>query len=167
VVAAAMLGALLGFLWWNAPPAQIFMGDVGSQAIGGLLAAMAILTNTHMLLGVLGAIYVAETLSVIIQVVSFRTTGNRVFRMTPIHYHFDLAGWPETTVVIRFWILTGIGVALGLGLFYADFLAVEGILEGDCWSWVLPSPELPRPVWVGAWGTPSRCSTASPGLELI
>lgn len=129
VVAAAMLGALLGFLWWNAPPAQIFMGDVGSQSIGGLLAAMAILTNTHMLLAVLGAIYVAETLSVIVQVVSFRATGNRVFRMTPIHYHFDLAGWPETTVVIRFWILTGIGVALGLGLFYADFLAVEGILE--------------------------------------
>jgi phospho-N-acetylmuramoyl-pentapeptide-transferase len=90
---------------------------------------MAILTNTHMLLAVLGAIYVAETLSVIVQVVSFRATGNRVFRMTPIHYHFDLAGWPETTVVIRFWILTGIGVALGLGLFYADFLAVEGILE--------------------------------------
>ncbi|MDP3984045.1 MAG: phospho-N-acetylmuramoyl-pentapeptide-transferase [Acidimicrobiia bacterium] len=129
VVSAAMLGALLGFLWWNAPPAQIFMGDVGSQAIGGLLAAMAILTNTHLLLAVLGAIYVAETLSVIIQVVSFRATGQRVFRMTPIHYHFDLAGWPETTVVIRFWILTGIGVALGLGLFYADFLSVEGILE--------------------------------------
>jgi phospho-N-acetylmuramoyl-pentapeptide-transferase len=129
VVAAAMLGALLGFLWWNAPPAQIFMGDVGSQAIGGLLAAMAILTNTHLLLAVLGAIYVAETLSVIIQVVSFKLTGNRVFRMTPIHYHFDLAGWPETTVVIRFWIMTGIGVALGLGLFYADFLSVEGILE--------------------------------------
>ncbi len=129
VVAAAMFGALLGFLWWNAPPAQIFMGDVGSQAIGGLLAAMAILTNTHLLLAVLGAIYVAETISVILQVASFRFTGKRVFRMAPIHYHFDLAGWPETTVVIRFWILTGIGVALGLGLFYADFLAVEGILE--------------------------------------
>jgi phospho-N-acetylmuramoyl-pentapeptide-transferase len=129
VVSAAMLGALLGFLWWNAPPAQVFMGDVGSQAIGGLLAAMAILTNTHLLLAVLGAIYVAETLSVIVQVLSFRTTGNRIFRMTPVHYHFDLAGWPETTVVIRFWILTGIGVALGLGLFYADFLSVEGILR--------------------------------------
>jgi phospho-N-acetylmuramoyl-pentapeptide-transferase len=129
VVSAAMLGALLGFLWWNAPPAQVFMGDVGSQAIGGLLAAMAILTNTHLLLAVLGAIYVAETLSVIVQVLSFRVTGNRIFRMTPVHYHFDLAGWPETTVVIRFWILTGIGVALGLGLFYADFLSVEGILR--------------------------------------
>lgn len=122
VVAAAMFGALLGYLWWNAPPAHIIMGDVGSQAIGGLLAALALLTNTHLLLAVLGAIYVAETLSVMIQVVSFRTTGRRVFRMAPIHFHFDLGGWPETTTVIRFWILTGMGVALGLGLFYADFL---------------------------------------------
>lgn len=124
VVAAAMFGALLGYLWWNAPPAQIIMGDVGSQAIGGLLAALALLTNTHLLLVVLGAIYVAETLSVMIQVASFRTTGRRVFRMAPIHFHFDLGGWPETTTVIRFWILTGMGVALGLGLFYADFLRV-------------------------------------------
>jgi phospho-N-acetylmuramoyl-pentapeptide-transferase len=129
VVAAAMFGALLGFLWWNAPPAQIFMGDVGSQAIGGLLAALALLTNTHLLLVVLGAIYVAETLSVLLQVASFRWTGKRVFRMAPIHFHFDLGGWPETAVVIRFWILTGVGVALGLGLFYADFLAVEEVLR--------------------------------------
>ncbi|MGQ0849453.1 MAG: phospho-N-acetylmuramoyl-pentapeptide-transferase [Actinomycetota bacterium] len=128
VVAAAMFGALLGFLWWNAPPAQIFMGDVGSQAIGGLLAALALLSNTHLLLVVLGAIYVAETLSVIIQVASFQTTGKRVFRMAPIHFHFDIGGWPETTTVIRFWILTGVGVALGLGLFYADFVAVEDLL---------------------------------------
>jgi phospho-N-acetylmuramoyl-pentapeptide-transferase len=128
VVSAAMFGALLGFLWWNAPPAQIFMGDVGSQAIGGLLAALALLTNTQLLLVVLGAIYVAETLSVIIQVASFKMTGNRVFRMSPLHFHFDLGGWPETTVVIRFWILTGIGVALGLGFFYGDFLRLEGIL---------------------------------------
>lgn len=128
VVSAAMFGAILGFLWWNAPPAKIFMGDVGSQGIGGLLAALALLTNTHLLLVVLGAIYVAETLSVIAQVLSFKTTGKRVFRMSPLHFHFDLGGWPETTVVIRFWILTGIGVALGLGLFYGDFLRLEGIL---------------------------------------
>jgi len=128
IVAASMFGAILGFLWWNAPPARIIMGDVGSQGIGGLLAALAVLTNTHLLLVVLGAIYVAETLSVILQVASFKLTGNRIFRMTPIHFHFDLGGWPETTVVIRFWILTGIGVALGLGLFYADFLRLEGIL---------------------------------------
>lgn len=128
IVSAAMFGALLGFLWWNAPPAKIFMGDVGSQAVGGLLAALALLTNTHFLLAILGGIYVAETLSVILQVGSFRMTGKRIFRMAPLHFHFDLGGWPETTVVIRFWILTGIGVALGLGFFYGDFLVLEDIL---------------------------------------
>lgn len=128
MISAAMFGAILGFLWWNAPPAKIFMGDVGSQGIGGLLAALALMTNTHLLLMVLGAIYVAETISVILQVASFKLTGKRIFRMSPLHFHFDLGGWPETTVVIRFWILTGIGVALGLGFFYGDFLSVEGIL---------------------------------------
>lgn len=128
IISAAMFGALLGFLWWNAPPAKIFMGDVGSQGIGGLLAALALLTNTHLLLVVLGAVFVAETLSVIAQVASFRTTGKRIFRMSPLHFHFDLGGWPETVVVIRFWIMTGVGVALGLGFFYADFLRLEGIL---------------------------------------
>lgn len=128
VISAAMLGALLGFLWWNAPPAKIFMGDVGSHGIGGLLAALALLTNTQLLLALLGAVFVAEALSVIAQVASFRLTGRRVLRMSPLHFHFDLGGWPETTVVIRFWILTGIGVALGLGFFYADFLRVEGLL---------------------------------------
>ncbi|REK10097.1 MAG: phospho-N-acetylmuramoyl-pentapeptide-transferase, partial [Actinobacteria bacterium] len=117
IISASMFGAILGFLWWNAPPAKIIMGDVGSQGIGGLLAALALLTNTHLLLVILGGIYVAETLSVILQVASFKTTGRRIFRMSPLHFHFDLGGWPETTVVIRFWILTGIGVALGLGLF--------------------------------------------------
>lgn len=128
IVSAAMFGALLGFLWWNAPPAKIFMGDVGSQAIGGLLAALALLTNTHFLLAILGGIYVAETVSVILQIASFKLTGRRVFRMAPLHFHFDLGGWPETTVVIRFWILTGIGVALGLGFFYGNFLLVEDLL---------------------------------------
>jgi phospho-N-acetylmuramoyl-pentapeptide-transferase len=127
MVSSAMFGALLGFLWWNAPPAKIFMGDVGSQGIGGLLAALALLTNTHLLLALLGAIFVAETVSVIVQVASFKSTGRRVFRMTPIHFHFDLEGWPETTIVIRFWILTGMGVALGLGFFYGDFLRLEGL----------------------------------------
>ena len=128
MISAAMFGALLGFLWWNAPPAKIFMGDVGSQGIGGLLAALALLTNTQLLLALIGAIFVAETVSVIAQVASFKLTGKRVLRMSPLHFHFDLGGWPETTVVIRFWILTGIGVALGLGFFYADFLRLEGIL---------------------------------------
>ena len=128
IISAAMFGAILGFLWWNAPPAKIIMGDVGSQAIGGLLAALALLSSTNLLLVVLGAIFVAETVSVILQVASFRIFGKRIFRMSPLHYHFDLGGWPETTVVIRFWILTGIGVALGLGFFYGDFLGVEGLL---------------------------------------
>jgi phospho-N-acetylmuramoyl-pentapeptide-transferase len=128
VISAAMFGAILGFLWWNAPPAKIIMGDVGSQGIGGLLAALALLTNTSLLLVVLGAIFVAETASVILQVASFRLFGKRIFRMSPLHYHFDLGGWPETTVVIRFWILTGLGVALGLGFFYGDFILLEGLL---------------------------------------
>ena len=128
IVAAGMFGALLGFLWWNAHPAKIIMGDVGSQAIGGMLAALAILTNTQLLLLVIGAIYVAEAVSVVVQVISFRLFGRRVFKMAPLHFHFDLKGWPETTVVIRFWILTGIGVALGLGFFYGDFLLLEGLL---------------------------------------
>lgn len=129
IVAAAMFGALLGFLWWNAPPAKIIMGDVGSQGVGGLLAALAVLTNTHLLLVVVGGIFVVETMSVMVQVAVFKLTGNRVLRMAPIHHHFELKDWPETTVVIRFWILTGIGVAMGLGLFYADFIAREGILR--------------------------------------
>lgn len=128
IVSAGMFGSLLGFLWWNAHPARIIMGDVGSQAIGGMLAALAILTNTQLLLLVIGAIYVAEAISVVIQVISFRLFGRRAFKMAPLHFHFDLKGWPETTVVIRFWILTGIGVALGLGFFYGDFLRLEGLL---------------------------------------
>ena len=128
IIAAAMLGAILGFLWWNAPPARIFMGDVGSNAIGGLLAALALLTDTHLLLVLIAGLYVAETLSVILQIASFKATGRRIFRMAPFHFHFDLAGWPETTIVIRFWILAGIGVALGLGFFSADFIRVGGLL---------------------------------------
>ena len=128
IVSAAMFGAILGFLWWNAPPAKIIMGDVGSQGIGGLLAALALLSNTNLLLVVLGAIFVAETLSVILQVASFQLFGKRIFRIAPFHYHFELGGWPEITVVIRFWILTGLGVALGLGFFYGDFLLLEGLL---------------------------------------
>ena len=129
IVAAALMGATLGFLWWNAAPAQIFMGDVGSQGIGGAMAALALLTNTHLLLVVLGGLYVVETLSVIIQVISFRGFGRRVFRIAPIHHHFELVGWPETTIIIRFWILAGLMVALGLGLFYGDFISTTGGLE--------------------------------------
>lgn len=129
IVAAAMFGTILGFLWWNAPPARIFMGDVGSNAIGGLLAALALLTSTHLLLVIIAGLFVAETVSVILQVAAYRLFKRRLFRMAPFHFHFDLEGWPETTVVIRFWILAGLGVALGLGAFYADFIRVEGLFE--------------------------------------
>jgi phospho-N-acetylmuramoyl-pentapeptide-transferase len=127
IVAAAFLGATLGFLWWNAAPAKLFMGDVGSQALGGGMAAIALLSKTDLLLVVLGGLYAVETTTVILQVVSFRVFGKRMFRMAPIHHHFELQGWHETTIVIRFFILAGIGVALGLGLFYGDFIAGGGL----------------------------------------
>jgi phospho-N-acetylmuramoyl-pentapeptide-transferase len=123
IVAAAAMGACFGFLWWNASPAKIFMGDTGSLALGGAFAAMAIVTRTELLLVILGGLFVLETVSVILQVASFKLTGKRVFNMAPIHHHFELAGWPETTVIIRFWIIGGLTVALGLGLFYAEFLS--------------------------------------------
>jgi phospho-N-acetylmuramoyl-pentapeptide-transferase len=122
VLAGAVVGATLGFLWWNAAPARIFMGDVGSQAIGGALAALALLTNTHLLLIILGGLYVMITLSVILQVFTFKMWGKRIFLMAPIHHHFELKGWPETTIIVRFWILAGLGVAVGVGVFYGDFL---------------------------------------------
>lgn len=124
IVAASLVGAALGFLWWNAAPAQIFMGDVGSNAFGGALAAIALLTNTHLLLAFLGGLYMMTTVSVILQVFTFRVFGKRIFRIAPIHHHFEMKGWPETTVIIRFWILAGLGVAVGIGLFYGDFLRV-------------------------------------------
>ncbi|HEY7763027.1 MAG TPA: phospho-N-acetylmuramoyl-pentapeptide-transferase [Actinomycetota bacterium] len=127
VVASGMMGALAGFLWWNAAPARIFMGDTGSLAIGGLLGALAITTNTQLLLVILGGLFVMETMSVILQVISFRGFGRRIFRMSPIHHHFELAGWPEFTVIVRFWIIAGLCVAVGLGLFYADFIQRGGL----------------------------------------
>ena len=127
VVAAAMMGACAGFLWWNAAPAQIFMGDTGSLAIGVGLAALALSTSTTLLLPILGALFVVETASVIIQVTSFRTTGKRVFRMAPFHHHLELKGWPETTVIIRLWMITGACTALGIGLFYREFIRAGGL----------------------------------------
>ncbi|MDC0359099.1 phospho-N-acetylmuramoyl-pentapeptide-transferase [Acidimicrobiales bacterium] len=121
VVATAMVGGIIGFLWWNAAPAQIFMGDTGSLAIGSGLAALALGTNTHLLLPIIGGLFVAETVSVILQVIVFRRCGGRrLFRMAPIHHHFELSGWPETTVIVRLWIMSGLCTAVGLGLFYAD-----------------------------------------------
>ena len=122
VVAAAVLGACFGFLWWNAPPAKIYMGDTGSLALGGVLAGLAVCTKTQLLLAILAGLFVIITLSVIIQVSSFKMTRKRVFKMTPLHHHFELIGWAETTIVIRFWLICGLCIALGLGIFYAEWL---------------------------------------------
>ena len=127
LVAGAMMGASAGFLWWNAAPARIFMGDTGSLAIGAGLAALALTTNTQLLLPIIGGLFVVETLSVIVQVGAFRLFQRRVFRMAPIHHHFELLGWPETTVIIRFWILAGMLTALAMGFYYADFLSTGAI----------------------------------------
>jgi phospho-N-acetylmuramoyl-pentapeptide-transferase len=123
LVAAALFGSCAGFLWWNTAPAKIFMGDTGSLMLGGAMAVLAILLNTQLLLVVMGGLYVIETLSVIAQVAIFKRTGKRIFLMAPIHHHFELAGWPEFTVIVRFWVLSGLSVAFGLGLFYADFIS--------------------------------------------
>ncbi|HEX4697768.1 MAG TPA: phospho-N-acetylmuramoyl-pentapeptide-transferase [Actinomycetes bacterium] len=123
VVAAAIMGACFGFLWWNASPAKIFMGDTGSLALGGALAGIAITSRTELLLVLLGGLFALITLSVIVQVGSFKLTGKRVFRMAPLQHHFELVGWGEVTIVIRFWIIAGLLVALGLGVFYAEWVA--------------------------------------------
>ncbi|MCL2585707.1 MAG: phospho-N-acetylmuramoyl-pentapeptide-transferase [Streptosporangiales bacterium] len=122
VVAAAVMGACFGFLWWNAPPAKIFMGDTGSLALGGALVGLAIVTRTELLLVILGGLFAIITMSVVIQVGSFKLTKKRVFRMAPLQHHFELAGWAETTVVVRFWLISGMFVALGLGIFYGGWL---------------------------------------------
>jgi phospho-N-acetylmuramoyl-pentapeptide-transferase len=122
VVAAALLAACVGFLWWNASPAKIFMGDTGSLALGGALAGLAITSRTELLLVVLGGLFVIITLSVVIQVGSFKLTGRRVFRMAPLQHHFELVGWAEVTIVTRFWIIASLFVAVGLGLFYAEWV---------------------------------------------
>lgn len=129
VLAAAISAACVGFLWWNAKPARIMMGDVGSLAIGGAVAGLAIMSRTELLMVVIAGLFVFETASVLLQTSYFkltrRLTGTprRLFRITPIHHHFEHAGWEEVTVVIRFWIIGGICVAAGLGIFYASWLA--------------------------------------------
>ena len=125
VVAAAVLGACFGFLWWNAPPARIFMGDTGSLALGGVLAGLAICSKTALLLVLLGGLFVIVATSDIIQVGFFKMTRRRVFKMAPLQHHFEMLGWAETTIVIRFWLVSGLCVALGLGVFYAEWLTVS------------------------------------------
>jgi phospho-N-acetylmuramoyl-pentapeptide-transferase len=121
IVGAALIGALIGFLWYNAAPAEVIMGDTGSFAIGGALAAMAIFTKTISLLLLIGGIFLIEALSVIIQVISFKYFNRRVFLMAPIHHHFEMKAWSETKIMVRFWIVTAILCAVGFALFYRDF----------------------------------------------
>ncbi|MGW4096588.1 phospho-N-acetylmuramoyl-pentapeptide-transferase [Mycobacterium sp. NPDC004974] len=126
LVAAATAGACIGFLWWNAAPAKIIMGDTGSLALGGIIAGLSVTSRTEILAIILGALFVAEVTSVVIQVISFRTTGRRVFRNSPLHHHFELMGWPETTLTIRFWLITAIACGLGIALFYGEWLTATG-----------------------------------------
>lgn len=123
MIGAAAAAACVGFLWWNAYPARIFMGDTGALGLGGLIGGLAVATRTTLLLPILGALFVIVTMSVIIQRISYKTTGKRVFRMSPLQHHFELVGWSEVNIVIRFWIIAGVGVAMALGIFYADFLS--------------------------------------------
>jgi phospho-N-acetylmuramoyl-pentapeptide-transferase len=125
-LAAALIGGTIGFLWYNAFPAEVFMGDTGSMALGGAIAGFAIVTGTEILLLLIGGIFVIEVLSLIIQVVSFKRTGRRVFLMAPIHHHFEMKAWSETKVMVRFWIVCAILCASGFALFYRDFLQFVG-----------------------------------------
>lgn len=123
VIAAAIAGALIGFLWWNTSPAQIFMGDTGSLGLGGALAALAIMSRTELLLILIGGLFLIVTGSVIVQRVYFKLTGGkRIFLMSPLHHHFELKGWAEITVVVRFWLISGLFVAGGVGLFYLEWI---------------------------------------------
>lgn len=126
LIAASTAGACVGFLWWNAAPAKIFMGDTGSLALGGIIAGLSLTSRTEIVAVVLGALFVAEITSVVVQILAFRTTGRRVFRMAPFHHHFELVGWAETTVIIRFWLLTAIACGLGVALFYGEWLTAIG-----------------------------------------
>ncbi|GII99466.1 phospho-N-acetylmuramoyl-pentapeptide-transferase [Sediminihabitans luteus] len=122
IVAAAIAGACVGFLWWNASPAKIFMGDTGSLALGGALAGISILSRTEILAAIVGGLFVIIVMSDVIQIGFFKMTGRRVFKMAPLHHHFELSGWGEVTIVIRFWLIAGMFAAVGTGLFYAEWV---------------------------------------------
>ena len=125
IFCAALIGALAGFLWWNASPAQIFMGDTGSLALGGAVAGLSILTQTQLLAIVVGGLFVAVVLSDVIQIGVFKATGKRVFRMAPLHHHFELLGWKEVTIVIRFWLIAAIIAVAGAGIFYSEWVSLR------------------------------------------
>jgi phospho-N-acetylmuramoyl-pentapeptide-transferase len=121
VYCGAMIGAGLGFLWYNAPPARIFMGDTGSLALGGGIGAVAVATRHEIVLGVIGGLFVAELLSVVIQVAWFKRTGRRIFLMAPIHHHFEMKAWSETTIIVRFWIIAALLAGSAFVLAYLRF----------------------------------------------
>ena len=148
IVSAALIGGVIGFLWFNAFPAEVFMGDTGSMALGGAIATLAILTETEVLLLFIGGIYLVEALSVMIQVASFKRTGKRVFLMTPIHHHFEMKAWSETKIMVRFWIVGAILCAIGFVLYYRYYLRFQPDARGRPHGH-LPlgrgRPSLPRP----------------------
>lgn len=125
IFSAAVLGACFGFLWWNTSPAQIFMGDTGSLALGGAFAGLSIFTHTEFLAIIIGGVYLLEVMSDVIQVGFFKLTRKRIFRMAPLHHHFELKGWKEVTVVVRFWIVAALFAVVGMGIFYAEWLAQQ------------------------------------------
>ncbi len=129
VLAVALAGACAGFLWWNAAPARIFMGDVGALGIGASLGMLAVTSNTQLLLPIIAGLQVMEIGSVALQMGTYRLSGRtrRLFKIAPVHHHFELIGWPETTVIIRFWVISGICVAAALALYYADWLTAAGL----------------------------------------
>jgi len=122
ILSAAIVGACFGFLWWNASPAKIFMGDTGSLALGGALAAVSILSRTEILAVIIGGLFVVVVVSDVMQIAFFKATGRRVFKMAPLHHHFELSGWGEVTIVIRFWLIAGLFAAIGMGIFYAEWV---------------------------------------------
>jgi len=126
MIAAAALGGCIGFLWWNAHPARIFMGDCGSLALGGLFAGLSILTNTELLMVVIAALAVVLLLSVTLQVAVYKRRKVRLFKMAPFHHHFEMSGWTETTVMVRFWLLAAMSAGVGAVLFYTEWLAKTG-----------------------------------------
>ncbi len=126
LLAASVAGACVGFLWYNSYPADIFMGDTGSLGLGAVIAALAVITKTELLLLIIGGIYVAETLSVVLQVASFKLTGKRIFRMAPLHHHFEMKGWSETKVMVRFWIITGILAGAGFASYFIGTVVARG-----------------------------------------
>lgn len=125
IFSAAVVGGLIGFLWWNASPAQIFMGDTGALALGGAFAGLSILSGTEVLAVIIGGLFFVITMSDVIQIGVFKRTGKRVFRMAPLHHHFELKGWKEVTIVIRFWIIAGLFALVGIGIFYGEWVAVS------------------------------------------